>query len=719
MEQNLDTPPALSLDDALQASQARLRAVLDKTTAAALAVSSARSGNVHADLVRGLAQVLGADAVLIAVFCNDRKTHMRTLAAQLDGRLLRNFEYEVAKTPCRHIVGNQSRFIASGVNAEFAPGSLLGAVGIDSYAGYSLISSEGEQMGIIVALDRRPIVDRELTEALLKIFAARASAEIERTRAEANYRAIFEAAEDAIFVHDWESGAFVDVNSKACATYGYRREEMLKLSISDISSNEPPYTVETAVRYMQAARRSGQTQRFEWHRRNRDGSLHWDEVCLKAATLGGRPYILAFTREITERRRAEQALRASEELYRTLFNASADAFVLRDANFRVVDVNAAFVSGSGYSREETIGAEGMPLVSHEENERIRGEHQCALQGETLHFETAGHRKDGTPFEAEVRGMPLTYRGQPHVLYISRDITARKRGERALRQSEEQYRAIFNSSADAMVLRDARFAVVDVNPAYTVMTGYTREETLGADRVLTQSPEANSQRRLIHARVLAGEQVRFETRARRKDGVPFEAEVRAMPVQHRGERHVLYVVRDITEHKRAEQALRDSEEQYRAIFNASADGLFLRDAEFRIVDINPAYLAMKGFTREELVGSTKVLSQRPGEERERRAIHQRVLAGETACYETTAQRKDGSWFDVEVRGMRVVYHGQPHVLYSVRDVTARRAAEREQRRLEAQLRQAQKMEAIGQLTGGIAHDFNNILASIMGYNVLAV
>jgi len=201
----------------------------------------------------------------------------------------------------------------------------------------------------------------ERIESILQIFAMRAAAELERSRAEhalreseASYRAIFEAAEDAIFVHDWDTGAIVDVNPKACESFGYSHEEMCGISVGQISSGVPPFTEEEAGRRVGEAK-LGRTVQFEWHRRNKDGSLHWDEVRLKSAVIGGHRRVLAFTREITERKLAEEALRASEEQYRAIFNASADALILWDSQFRRVDVNPAYERMLGWTREEVIG----------------------------------------------------------------------------------------------------------------------------------------------------------------------------------------------------------------------------------------------------------------------------------------------------------------------------------------------------------------------------
>lgn len=288
---------------------------------AALAVSGAEGGAVFRELTRYLATTLGVECAFIASCNSPGYDSVRTLAVYTDGSFEDNIEYALAGTACGTVVGQDFRIVTSGVRELFPQDRMFARLGIESYAAYPLSDSAGRPLGLIAALSRRPLDNTDLVESMLKIFAARAAAELDRARveaarreSEASYRAIFEAAEDAIFIHDWDTGRLVDVNPKVSEIYGYSREEMLRLSVAELSSGIEPYNAEGAMRHLEAAK-GGALERFEWHRRNRDGSLHWDEVCLKSAVIGGERRVVAFTREITERKIAEAELRASEEQY--------------------------------------------------------------------------------------------------------------------------------------------------------------------------------------------------------------------------------------------------------------------------------------------------------------------------------------------------------------------------------------------------------------------
>ena len=469
----------------------------DALRAAALAVSSAEGAGVFGELVRYLATILRVDVAMIAVYVESDRTRMRTLAACVDGNLRANFEYRLDGSPCRHVVGREFRFVGAGVNPEFPPGTMFAVKGMDSYAALPLNDSAGRPLGLIAAMDRRPMRDAALAEAMLKIFAVRAVAEIERARSEAatraseaSYRAIFEASEDAIFVYDWDTGAFVDANPKACRTYGYTVEEFRKLSVDDISSGVPPYTRADAARWIELVK-GGQPASFEWHRKNRDGSLHWDEVCLKAAQIAGARRILAFTREVTARKAAEDALRASEEQYRAIFNASADALVLWNSRSQRVDVNPAYERMYGYSRDEVIEgarARDVPAAYRRRQEEIIGR---TLAGERCHEEIETVRRNGERFQIEVRTIPIQHRGEPHVLAMIRDVTERKGAEQRRAELEAQLRQAQKMEAIGHLTGGIAH---DFNNLLTSIMGYVAlatERSAGADaRLATYLGQAN-------------------------------------------------------------------------------------------------------------------------------------------------------------------------------------------------------------------------------------
>jgi PAS domain-containing protein len=181
----------------------------DALRAAALAVSGAGGDAVFGELAEFLARILGVDAAMISIFAGAERRRMRTLATWLDGRLLKSFEYDLEGTPCAGVVGREFRYVGSGGQGQFAADGMFRAKGVDSYAAYSLNAPGGEQLGLIAVMNRRPLPEQALVEPMLKIFAVRAVAEIERASAEqalraseAQYRAIFNASADALVLWD-------------------------------------------------------------------------------------------------------------------------------------------------------------------------------------------------------------------------------------------------------------------------------------------------------------------------------------------------------------------------------------------------------------------------------------------------------------------------------------------------------------------------------------
>jgi PAS domain S-box-containing protein len=707
---------------------------------AALAVSGARRGEVFSQLVRYLAATLNVDFAFIARLNPDRPVHATIVAGYLHGELIQDHDYQLAGTPCENVFKRDFEFISRDLPKRFPGDGMMIEQGFQSYAACPLHDSDSRPIGLIAIAHGQVLANRQVTESMLRIYSVRAAAELERQRAEqelriseANYREIFENAEDSIFVHDFETGEILDVNPKACVTYGYSREEFRHIDLGVISSGQGSYTRETALAMLDRARQ-GEKVRMEWHRRNKDGSLHWDEVVVHRVILAGQRRILVITREITERMAAEQALRSSEEQYRAMFNASVDGVSLWDAEGVLVDVNPALCSMYGFSREEILNVDPRELIHPDHRHGFESFVETVKQGKAFHMMAVNQRKDGTAFDIELNGVPMDYQGRPHLLAFIRDITESKRRVDELRASEEQYRAIFNASADAMILFDDSGKAVDVNPAMVALYGYAREDLLSMDPHKRFHPSAHPVLDRFLRRVRTGwffkpentgRPLVEETREVTRDGRILELEAHLVAMGYQGRPHVLAIKRDITERKHRDIALRKSEDRLRATVAAALDCIISMDGDGRIIEFNPAAESTFGYAREAVLGKPLAdLIIPPGQ----RAAHNQGMKRyqETGHgpylgrrIEVNAQRFDGSEFPAELAiAAASGPEGDIFVGY-LRDISEQRRATAEQERLAAQLRQAQKMEAIGHLTGGIAHDFNNILTSILGYTMMGL
>ena len=296
--------------------------------------------------------------------------------------------------------------------------------------------------------------------------------------------------------------------------------------------------------------------------------------------------------------------------------------------------------------------------------------------------------------------------------LNKEIKERGIAEKALQTSEEKYRTI-TDNINAGIYRNVpgdKGKFVEVNPALVEMFGFdNKEEVLDmsvADLYFNKKERTKFNRKILRKGFVKDEELQLK----KKDGTLIWCSVTAVAVYNKNGKIKFYdgLVEDITERKRVQEALQESEEKYRILVERANDGILIIK-EGNVQYVNPKLAALAGYSPEELIGAPFINYIEPNEVPKVLERYERRLGGEavTPTYETVLVHKNGKKIATEVNAGLVTYEGETADLVFLRDIS-------ERKRLEMQIRQSQKMEAIGHLAGGVAHDFNNILTVINGH-----
>jgi two-component system, cell cycle sensor histidine kinase and response regulator CckA len=430
--------------------------------------------------------------------------------------------------------------------------------------------------------------------------------------------------------------------------------------------------------------------------------------------------------DTADRRPAQESLAESELKFRLAFQTSPDSINLnRLSDGTYIDVNEGFTKLTGYTREETIGRTSVGLnIWHDPKDRERLVRGLMQTGYVENLEAGFRRKNGEIGIGLMSARRLQLKGEEIILSITRDITERKQVENALRESEERYRQIVESSTEAILVRSGD-RITYANPAaVNLFRADHARELIGKSYLDLVHPDDRPE---SAARIEKGinELWIAPPRAHRvltMDGQVVHVESTGVPIQYQGRTQLFGVLRDITDRKQAEESLRETETKYRELADSLPQVIFEVDLEGNLTYLNSNAYTLFGYSREEVHPGFNVMEAFAPDDRERvtRNIIQNLKGEKVPRQEYLARKKDGSTFPVAVHANRVWRGGTPIGVRGILiDLTSNRRAEEEKQRLETQLQQAQKMEAIGALAGGIAHDFNNILSAIIGYTELAM
>ncbi len=251
-------------------------------------------------------------------------------------------------------------------------------------------------------------------------------------RSDALYSSFFENGHSVMLIIDPESGHILDVNQKACTFYGYRRDQILHMRITDINTLSPEAVFEEMERAKNEKRRY-----FNFRHRLKGGEIREVEVYSGPIMLDGRKVLYSIVHDVTARRQIERALKESERNYRQIFNAMNDGLVLADLEGAIVDVNPGFCRLYGYIREEIVGAPVLKII-HPDYHHVFEDFKAQIRA-TGRFmgETIEVRKDGSYMHAEIRGAMLHFQERELLMGIIRDITARKQSEHKLKAERDK------------------------------------------------------------------------------------------------------------------------------------------------------------------------------------------------------------------------------------------------------------------------------------------
>jgi len=432
-----------------------------------------------------------------------------------------------------------------------------GETWVASYSFAPILGVAGEIVGSVSV--GRDVTEQRLGEERLGQLESLIESQAALAQSREQFGMLAESMTDVLWTMDIDTMRFTYLTPSAERVLGYTPEEMKALSLEDLLTTDALKTVGTVLGEGLASAEKGDVVGLrvtEVDQRRKDGSIIATEVTTRfLPSADGRLHlVLGVTRDVTERKRAEESLRESQQRYETVIRTTLDGFLLTDTTGRLLEVNDAYCAMSGYSRQELLTM-SVPDLEEQDADEIAFRMSAVMEGQPDRFESRHRRKDGSRFDVEVSIRFEPSQGGWFAGFV-RDITEQKRADEQLRENAERNTTILRTAIDGFCLVDREGRLLEVNDAYCIMSGYSEQELLGMsiNELVAADHAADI---ATHMRIVAVEgEDRFESRHLRKDGSAFDVEisVRARPSDSG---QMAAFIRDVTQRKAYEARLEQS------------------------------------------------------------------------------------------------------------------------------------------------------------------
>lgn len=577
------------------------------------------------ELVETLARSTGAEYVFCLRALPGQRRAKTVVGYGPDGPL-KQLEYELAGTPCEHVLREEYCHYPTAVQALFPNDEHLRQCSIESYMAIVLSPASGDPIGWIALLGTTPLRDAGQAESFLRLVAGRAGSELGRElaerqlrKSEERFRAAYRNAAVGMSIADLH-GRLQEVNQRLCTILGYSEKELLTRTFQSLTHpDDLGHNLERLEKLLDG---TADVDVFEKRYIRKDGGLVWAQVGLSVIRdEAGTPlYTLALVQDITERKRAEEAL----QLAKYTVDHATEAIYWVGARAELLDVNDSACAMLGYSKEEFRRMTVFDINPNFQTDSWPSYWEQTRQKGRASFESYHRAKDGRLIPIEVNVDWICYNGiECHCAFV-RDITERKRAEGALRASEERFHFAIEATNDGMWDWDMRTGVVYYSPQWIRLLGYLPEEVTPSTAFffeLVHPEDVARVTEVLQAHVGGRIPVKeVEVRLRQKSGDYRWYRDRGKVVEREQDGRPLRMVgtiTDITERKEADQEKAEALGHLQAIMKTVPDVIFALDLEGRINKWNRRLETVTGYSSDELQGKS-AFDMVPPEEAEKTA-----------------------------------------------------------------------------------------------------